>query len=136
MKKLFLTLCLLINLSLLASDEAKQLTSQGNSLANKGKYSEALEILNKAIEKDPNHARAFKLRGHVYYAMGNYQKAFADLDKVVALVPNNHNVYVDRAIVYYQVGKKTEAKRDIAKALKMKPDSAFTQAAAEKILSN
>lgn len=135
MKGLFLTLLLILTISLSASDDVKTLTSKGNSFANQGKYPQALEQLNQAIEKDPSHARAFKLRGHVYYAMGDYAKAFADLDKVVALMPDDHNVYVDRAIAHFKVGKKTEAKRDIAKALKMKPDSEFSRAVAEKIMS-
>ena len=135
MKRLFLGMFMVLSFSLAASNEATQLTSAGNSFANRGKYPEALEQLTKAIEKDPAQARAYKLRGHVYYAMGDYQKAFADLDKVVELAPNNYNVYVDRAIVNYQAGNKEAAKRDIAKALKMNPDSAFSKAAAEKILS-
>lgn len=108
--------------------------SQANALAKKGSYKEALSHLNAAIQAEPRNARAYKLRGHVYYAMKNYTQAFSDLNQVVALVPNSANALVDRAIIYSVTGKHGLALADIEHALELKPDSTFAKAVRKEIL--
>lgn len=106
----------------------------GNFFAKQGKYSEALNSLNEAIQINPTGARAYKIRGHVYFAMGDYAQAFTDLDHVVALVPNNANALVDRAIVYSVMGNHGLALADVERALALKPSSSFAQAVRKEIL--
>lgn len=108
--------------------------SAGNNLAKSGNYSQALTELNQAIAKDPNNARAYKLRGNVYYAMGDYVQSLRDLDQVVNLVPDSVNAYCDRAIAHSMVGNHGLALTDIEYALKLKPTSSFAQAVRAKIL--
>lgn len=107
---------------------------EGNAQAKKGNYSQALIALNTAINKDPHHARAYKIRGHVHYAMGDYNKALTDLDHVVTLVPDSANAYVDRAIVESVMGKHGLALADIERALALKPTSSFAKAVRAEIL--
>lgn len=107
---------------------------QGNASAKKGSYREALIHLNAAIQAEPQNARAYKLRGHVYYAMGNYSKAYTDLDHVVVLAPNSANALVDRAIIYSVTGKHGLALVDIEHALKLKPESTFAKSVRKEIL--
>lgn len=106
----------------------------GNKQAKQGNYAQALESLNSAIQMDPTNARAYKLRGHVYYAMGNYSRALADLDFVVTLAPDSANALADRAIVHSVRGNHGFALVDIERALALKPSSSFVQAVRKEIL--
>lgn len=109
---------------------------EGNVLAKGGDYPHALEALNEAISLDPMNARAYKIRGHVYYAMGDYQTSLNDMDKVVELAPESANAYVDRAIVYSSLSQHGKALSDVEVALSLKPDSVFAQEVRKKILEN
>lgn len=122
-------------LSLNATDHLMHIEA-GNSHAKGGNYSQALVSLNTAIAKDPSNARAYKLRGHLYYAMGDHGRALSDLDRVVALSPNSANAYADRAIVYSMLGNHGQALTDIERALTIKPDSHFAKSVRTQILSN
>jgi tetratricopeptide (TPR) repeat protein len=97
---------------------------RANALAHKKNYQEALAHLDQSISLKPS-ARAYKVRGHVHYAMGNYQKAWNDLNQAVALAPDSATILADRAIVNFQLGKREDAKKDIRRALELKPNSAF-----------
>jgi len=108
--------------------------NEGNAQAKKGNYSKALAALNTAIQKNPQSARAYKIRGHVYYAMGNHTKALTDLDHVVSLVPDSANAYVDRSIVESVMGKHGLALADIERALALKPSSPFAKEVRKEIL--
>ena len=108
--------------------------SLGNRQAKNGDYAQSLNSLNASIQSNPQNARAYKLRGHVYYAKGNYSKALADLNTVVTLVPDSANALADRAIVYSVMGKHGLALSDIERALELKPSSSFAQAVRKEIL--
>lgn len=117
-----------------AADLAQHHISNGNELAKNGHYREALDELNIAIASNPTNARAYKLRGHVYYALGEYAKSLADLDHVVSLAPSSANAYCDRAIANSQAGHHGQALADIDQALKLSPDSEFAQAVRKVVL--
>lgn len=104
---------------------AAQHISTGNSFAKSGNYQAALSELTTAIAVDPENARAYKLRGHVYYVLGDYTKSLADLDYVVALTPTSANAYCDRAIANSAAGNHGQALVDIDQALKIQPESVF-----------
>ena len=116
------------------SSAQSSIVDQGNMQAKNGNYSQSLASLNLAIQSDPSSARAYKLRGHVYYAMGDYQKALADLDYVVHLVRDSANAYVDRAIVHSVMGNHGLALADVERALALKPSSTFAQSVRKEIL--
>jgi Flp pilus assembly protein TadD len=109
--------------------------STANAMAEQGRYAEALTELNSAIANEPNSARAYKIRGHVYIAQGDHQKALADLSKVIALTPHQAKPYVDRAIVHYKMGNKGLALSDISAAQRIAPTDSWVAAVREKISS-
>lgn len=129
MKNLLLILSL-VTLPLFAGLE------EGNEMAKKGDYPHALEALNQAIVKSPNNPRAYKIRGHIYYAMGDYQKSLEDLNHVVELTPKNPTSYTDRAIVHSVLHHHSQALSDVEIALKLNPDSHYATEVRKKILEN
>jgi len=131
---LFALILVSANIGMLNAASSSQLADTGSQLAKKGNYTEALANLNAAIQTDPHSARAYKLRGHVYYAMGDYDRALTDLDYVVTLVQGNANALADRAIVHSVMGHHGLALADIERALALKPSSSFAQAVRKEIL--
>ena len=114
--------------------EIQAKVNAGNRLAKSGEYAKAEAELTAVIIQDSKNARAYKLRGHIYYAQGNFRRALSDLDRVVKLVPDHPNALVDRAIVHSMLGHHGLALADAEKALELKPDSHFAQAVRKKIL--
>lgn len=137
-KYIFIIVINLIALSAaatLSANPAKtEIVDLGNRMAKEGNYQQALQALNQAIAENPSSARAYKLRGHVYYAMGNYQQSLTDLDHVVALIPDSANALVDRAIVYSVIGNHGLALADVERALALKPNSTFAQEVRKEVI--
>ncbi|MEZ4962178.1 MAG: tetratricopeptide repeat protein [Saprospiraceae bacterium] len=71
---------------------------QGRELVKEsGMEEEAMEALNKAIEKFERHAMAYERRGYVNFRLRNYQDAMYDFSKSIDINPNNPEAYWGRA---------------------------------------
>ncbi|MCI5081671.1 MAG: tetratricopeptide repeat protein [Saprospiraceae bacterium] len=81
------------------SDKAAvQCYLQGRKLVKEdGREDEAIEALNRAIEKFERHAMAYERRGFVNYQLKNFEDAEYDYSKSIDLNPNNPNPYYGRA---------------------------------------
>jgi len=56
----------------------------------------ALGHLNRALELDPNFAKAYSLRAHIHYLRRNYPGALEDADRTIALEPHLGAHYYNR----------------------------------------
>lgn len=65
MKRILLVAALAVSFSFSLAQSPKELTQKGRELYEKREFTEALLILNKAIETDPNYASAYYLRGNI-----------------------------------------------------------------------
>ena len=73
---------------------------KGKSLVKlEGKEDEAIEALNKAIEKYDKHAQAYERRGKVNYILKKYHDAARDYDKSLSIDDTNPHAYYGRAKV-------------------------------------
>jgi tetratricopeptide (TPR) repeat protein len=66
--------------SLLANEQVSILLEKANQLFSVYRYSESIEILNKAIEIENDNFDCIKLRGLANYNIKNYQKAQSDFE--------------------------------------------------------
>lgn len=64
-----------------------------------GKEVEAIEALNRAIEKYERHALAYERRGYVNFQLRNLNDALYDFTKSIDLNPNNPEPFFGRALV-------------------------------------
>ena len=106
-KKVLLISSLLLLLSpiqLLASDKAKDVIKDGNELLNDGRYKDAINYYDQAIESDPNYIDAYIYKGVALWALQEYQDAIDILNKAVQIAPDVMNqdvVFGDNFKVYF-----------------------------------
>ncbi len=71
-----------------------------------GKENEALEALNKAIEKYERHAQAYERRGHINFRLNNLEDALYDFSKSIDISNTHPEPYYGRAMVKLAIDKK------------------------------
>jgi DnaJ family protein C protein 3 len=71
-----------------------ELLNQAKKFMALGKYQDALQQYDLAIEKDPNDHVTYFRRASAYMIIGRNEHAIRDFDKVLQLKKDNHNVPV------------------------------------------
>jgi TonB family protein len=84
-------------------------------------YQEAINVLNKVLEKAPQDAQAHRKRGIAYAHIGKYPEALADLSRAIALNEVDAEAYNQRGIVYYELGRYPQAMADFNQAIAKQP---------------
>jgi len=109
--------------------QAKKIPSDWNSKAvalwKKGKFTkpnQAVDYLNKAIQKNPNFAEAYNNRGNAYRDLNQLQKALSDYNQAISLKPNYVQAYNNRGNIYYEFKNYKLAVRDYNRSINLKPD--------------
>jgi tetratricopeptide (TPR) repeat protein len=109
-----------------AKDDPVFLEAQSELLGAQGKYSEAEQVLNQAIDREPVNARLYFDRMTVYYKEGLYNKVLADCEHVLKLPGVAPDAYYERAMAKYYLGaSKEDVIRDLQKAVELQPDHRF-----------
>jgi tetratricopeptide (TPR) repeat protein len=98
-------------------DKAKQQLQKGNA-------KDAIGYLNQAIDKDPENARAFNMRGAANFELKDYANALLDYEKAIKLDPKNYKPYFNRASVKMEKSDWEGALNDCMKASEIQPDTA------------
>jgi len=106
-------------------ETASVLFHQGFASYNKGKWEEAIEKYDEAIELNPNHTELYNNRGIVKKNLRQYQEAIADYDKAIELNPNNARAYSNRGIAKGKLEQYQEAISDFNKAIEVNPNYAI-----------
>lgn len=87
-------------------------------ISEKGRETEAMEALSKAISKFERHGLAYERRGHVNYLLNNFDDAIYDFSKCININPNYAAAYMGRALVYIVKEDYQAAITDLEKAIK------------------
>ncbi len=77
----------------------------------------------KAIELDPQYAKAYNNRGNAYATLGEEESALEDYSKALELDRNLHLVYFNRGLLHYRVGDHEQAIADLEMYLQLVPDA-------------
>ena len=85
---------------------------QARDLTNQGRYEDALDLLNQALDQSPKYAQAFNARGFVHLLMLNYTQAVADFSEAIRLKPDYANAFHNRAVALRKLSKTTDAEAD------------------------
>ena len=90
----------------------------------KGKFDDAIENFNRAIEQNPYFAEAYCYRGTAYFNKKELSCALKDLNEAMRLNSNYDEAYNNRGLVYSHKGQYDRAIKDFDKAIELKSDYA------------
>jgi tetratricopeptide (TPR) repeat protein len=96
----------------------------GLILSRQGQFYEALEQLNGALERDPDHDAAKAERAMVYANIERYDLAMRDLAVLINDRPANYIAWANRAAIHARRGFWPEVVGDATRAIKLNPDYA------------
>jgi len=94
--------------------------SEAEKLEQEGKFLEAIPLLNKAIEKDPNNIYALINRGVDKSILEDYKGAIEDYSKVIELDSDNALAFLNRGNNKHRLEDYQGAIDDFDKAIKSK----------------
>ncbi len=94
----------------------------GFSLAQKGKYNEAIVHYHKAVRIFPGFGYSFDNIGFISYKHGNFQEAIFHYQKAIAYNPNSARSYYMLANSYFQLKQIEKSITNYANAIKIRPD--------------
>ncbi|WP_370623320.1 tetratricopeptide repeat protein [cf. Phormidesmis sp. LEGE 11477] len=98
---------------------ALAIVNRGRTYRQLGRYEEALEDLNKAIEIDSEYAFAIASRGETYRQLGRYEEALEDLNKAIEIDDEYDWVYYDIALTYLSLDQSVHFETSLSKAIKI-----------------
>jgi tetratricopeptide (TPR) repeat protein len=108
-----------------AAISAQDYLKKGNEQLDLKNYNEALILLNKAVELDPENGENFAYRGMAKYHLDDFKGAILDYDKAVSLIPDYGEVYDLRGIAKGELGDKVGACEDWNKAFELGFNKAY-----------
>ena len=109
-----------------------------------GMLDEAIEVLQKGLEKQPGYMSARVSLGKIYLEKGQMDEARVEFENVVKLIPDNLYAHKKLAEIYRDTGKKDLAIKSFRTFLKLNPmdedalnnlrelEGAYTEPLAEK----
>ena len=98
----------------------------GGSFNGQGKFQEAIESYNKAIQIKPDYAEAYSNRGIALKELGELEEAVESCNKAIQIKPDYAEAYYNRGIALKDLGQLEEAIESYNKAIQIKPDCADT----------
>ncbi len=104
------------------AQSAEDLIKKAVQLKDEGKYDEALEYCNKALEKDNKNSWGYNVRGVVYELQKKYDLSIQDYTEALKIDPKYKQVYINRAQVYRIKKEYDIAKADLNEVLAIDPN--------------
>src|SRR5690606_34688988 len=81
--------------------------------------SENISSLTAVINRSPNDAEAYNVRGAAYGRGGRYQEALKDFDTAIRINPNFYQAYANRALIHRFMGNQQAALQDYDRSLQL-----------------
>jgi tetratricopeptide (TPR) repeat protein len=106
------------------SAEVQAFYENGVKLSDQGKYAEAIEEFNKALEKVPDQAVIIAHVAEAYMKLDKNDEALTHYKKAVELDPNNPSLYTNMGVVLSKLGKTEESQEAFKKAAALNPAAA------------
>jgi predicted O-linked N-acetylglucosamine transferase (SPINDLY family) len=94
----------------------------GAALLGQGKFQQAVNSYNKAIQLKPDYAAAYSNRGLALDQLGQLEEAMQSYDKAIQLKPDFPGAHSNRGVTLKDLGLLEEAMQSYDKAIQLKPD--------------
>ena len=102
--------------------EAYELSNKGESLRYLGKYEDAIESLNKALEIDPGLAEAFNNKAIVFSDLGKHKEAIDFYDSALKIKPEYADAWFNKGSTLVEINLHEEGIECYNKALEIKSE--------------
>ncbi|GEM_PF-4974434 len=102
----------------------------------KGDLDKALDLVMKALEKEPENGCYLDTAGKILFEKGRYKEAIENLRKANDLVPNHPEHQENLADTYFKLNEREKAREYWSKALENSKDSAQQQRLKRKLAGN
>ena len=114
-------------MELILQIDEKERTAQdwlllGNVLEDRGEYSNAVFMYQKAINTDPKYYKAYYNLGNNCAENSRFNTAIANYKKAISLNKENPFIFYNLACVYMETGELKKAKTNLNKAIVLKSD--------------
>jgi len=86
-----------------------------------GMFDEAIEVLTKGLERQPDYMSARVSLGKVYIERGMLEEAKGEFEKVVSSIPDNLYAHKRLAEIYRDIGEPAKAIKEFKTVLKLNP---------------
>ena len=103
---------------------ATELNNKGAALYYQGKYDEAIQAYNKALEINPQFADAWSSKGNALNSLSKYDEAIQACDKAIEINPQFAEAWNNKGAALYYQGKYDEAIQAYDKAIEINPQFA------------
>ncbi|MHC0062137.1 tetratricopeptide repeat protein [Nostoc sp. UIC 10890] len=101
------------------SNNAIELSKQGNTLFDLQRYQDALAVYEKAVNIRPNHAQAWNGQGKTLYKLKKYKESLAAYDRAIQIRPDYFEAWSGRGFVLGSLQRYQEAIASFDKALQL-----------------
>jgi len=102
-------------------DLAKVWYNRAVVLRNEGKFNEALDAYDKAIELDPQDAEARIDKGMTFLVMGKFNESLAAFDEALVIEPNSSTLWREEGLVLSRMGRFNDSLKAYEEAIKIDP---------------
>jgi len=85
--------------------------NKGGALYFLGKYDEAIECYDKAIEIDPNNSVVWNNKGLALNSLGKYDEAITSYDMAIKIDPNDADAWNNKGLALNSLGNDDDAKK-------------------------
>ena len=97
--------------------DVTRIINAGIARAAARRFNSAIEMFTRGIEKYPDEARLYRLRGHRYMSLRRFTDAVADLERAVVLDSTNYDIAYHLALAYYLTRRYDDAAAAIDKCV-------------------
>ena len=91
----------------------------GAEAAAEGEAKRALHFIDQVLQLDPNHAKAWNVKGNCLDSLGNCEEALRSYDAAISLDPSNADILFNKSETLKKLGRDKEALLMEDEAVKM-----------------
>jgi tetratricopeptide (TPR) repeat protein len=107
----------------LSPDDADLLIDRAVAAASLGRYAEAIDDLDHALDVDPRRPDALVYRGSAWRHEGHLELAQDDIDRALAVDPDDSDALLERGILCQRRGDREGARANWERAIALDPGS-------------